>query len=127
MMMRKLKFVARDLKRDLQVYQLALKDKRTPKLAKLLLGAAIGYAALPIDLIPDFIPVIGHIDDVLIIPMMIRAALKMIPDDVIDDCRLRLAGTDVSRRKVSSLRYSPRPARRGAGAGAPRKSRKSAR
>jgi uncharacterized membrane protein YkvA (DUF1232 family) len=87
----KLKIVARDLKRDLRVYQMALRDPRTPKLAKVLLGLAIGYALSPIDLIPDFIPIIGHLDDVIIIPVLIRIALKMIPDEVIDDCRLRVS------------------------------------
>ena len=86
----KLKFIARDLKRDFQVYQLALKDPRTPRLAKILLGVAVGYAVLPIDLIPDFLPVIGHIDDAIIIPMRIRIALKLIPDEVIAECRARV-------------------------------------
>ncbi len=97
-MLRKLKFIARDLKRDLLVYQLALKDPRTPRLAKALLGLAIGYALLPIDLIPDFIPVIGHLDDVIIIPMLIRLALRMIPDEVIDECRLRISAGAKSGR-----------------------------
>lgn len=97
-MARKLKFVNRDLKRDLSVYQMALRDPRTPRLAKILLGFAVTYALFPVDLIPDFLPVIGHIDDALIIPMVIRLALRMIPDEVIDDCRLRIAPA-VTRRK----------------------------
>jgi uncharacterized membrane protein YkvA (DUF1232 family) len=97
-MLRKLKFVARDLKRDLGVYQMALRDPRTPRMAKILLGFAVTYALFPVDLIPDFLPVIGHIDDAVVIPMLIRLALKMIPEEVIDDCRLRLAPA-VTRRK----------------------------
>ncbi|HSA59626.1 MAG TPA: YkvA family protein [bacterium] len=99
-MPRKLKFIARDLKRDLQVYQWALKDPRTPRLAKILLGAAVGYAVLPLDLIPDFIPIIGHLDDAIIVPMMIRLALKMIPDEVIDECRLRVAPATTRHKKT---------------------------
>jgi uncharacterized membrane protein YkvA (DUF1232 family) len=71
------------------VYQLVLKDPRTPKLAKILLGLALGYALLPFDLIPDFIPVIGHLDDLIIVPILVILALKMIPQDVVDDCRDR--------------------------------------
>jgi uncharacterized membrane protein YkvA (DUF1232 family) len=99
-MLRKLKFVARDLKRDLGVYQMALKDPRTPRFARMLLGFAVTYALFPVDVIPDFLPVIGHIDDALIIPMVIRLALKMIPEEVIDDCRLQLTPRPARRRKV---------------------------
>jgi uncharacterized membrane protein YkvA (DUF1232 family) len=66
-MLETLKPAARSVRRELKVYRLVLKDRRTPKLAKVLLGLALGYAALPFDLIPDFIPVIGHLDDVIIV------------------------------------------------------------
>lgn len=85
-----LKTVARTLKRELQVYQLVLKDSRTPKLAKWLLGLAVGYTLLPFDLIPDFIPVIGHLDDVIIVPALVILALKLIPAEVITDCRMKV-------------------------------------
>jgi uncharacterized membrane protein YkvA (DUF1232 family) len=52
-----------------------------------LLGLAIGYLLLPFDLIPDFIPVIGHLDDVIIVPGLIYLALKMIPNEIILECR----------------------------------------
>jgi len=84
-----LKTVARTLKRELQVYQLVLKDARTPKLAKWLLGLAVGYALLPFDLIPDFIPVIGHLDDAIIVPTLVIIALRLIPGEVIAECRKR--------------------------------------
>ena len=105
--MQKLKFINRDLKRDLEVYQLALKDPRTPRAAKLLLSFAVGYALSPFDLIPDFIPVIGHVDDALIIPFLIRFALKLIPDEVMDECRLRLSPA-VTRRKPKLRSSKPR-------------------
>ncbi|HEX9867415.1 MAG TPA: DUF1232 domain-containing protein [Candidatus Tectomicrobia bacterium] len=92
-MLETLKSAARSVTRELKVYRLVLKDGRTPRLAKVLLGLALGYAALPFDLIPDFIPVIGHLDDVIIVPALIIMALKLIPKGVVEDCRSRASGT----------------------------------
>ena len=75
----KLKLLGRNVKREIKVYQLVLKDNRTPKLAKWLLGLAVGYALLPFDIIPDFIPVVGQLDDLIIVPALVLIALKMIP------------------------------------------------
>lgn len=82
--------VGRTLKRELRVYQLVLKDNRTPKLAKWLLGLAVGYTLLPFDLIPDFIPVLGHIDDVIIVPALVLIALKLVPAEVVAECRTKV-------------------------------------
>ena len=65
-----LKAAARKIAHEFTVYRLVLKDQRTPKLAKVLLWLALGYAALPFDLIPDFIPIIGHLDDLIIVPTL---------------------------------------------------------
>ncbi len=86
----KFKSVGRNLKHEIKVYQLVLSDSRTPRLAKFLLGLAVGYALLPFDIIPDFIPVIGHLDDVIIVPALIVIALRMIPKEVVEDCRIRV-------------------------------------
>lgn len=67
-----------------------LRHPQTPLLAKVLLGLAVGYLLLPFDLIPDFIPVIGHLDDVMIVPGLIYLALKMIPDEITNACRDQL-------------------------------------
>jgi uncharacterized membrane protein YkvA (DUF1232 family) len=88
----RLKSMGRNMKREIKVYQLVLKDSRTPILAKFLLGLAVGYTLLPFDIIPDFIPVIGHIDDGIIVPVLVIVALKMIPREVIEDCRIRTNG-----------------------------------
>lgn len=85
----KFKSAGKILKRELKVYQLLLKDHRTPKMAKFLLALAVGYMLLPFDLIPDFIPVLGHLDDIVIVPALVSIALKWIPKEVVEDCRVR--------------------------------------
>ncbi|MCC7431167.1 DUF1232 domain-containing protein [bacterium] len=86
-MLEKLKAIAKLLKTELKVYQLVLKDERTPFFARILLWIAMGYVLLPFDLIPDFIPLIGHLDDAVIVPLLIFLALKLIPEKVIENCR----------------------------------------
>lgn len=78
------------LKTELAVYRLVLKDGRTPLLAKALLGSAVGYALLPFDLIPDFIPVLGHLDDLVIVPALVILALRLIPEEVVAEHRLQV-------------------------------------
>jgi len=91
-MFEKLKSLGRELKTQLKVYQLLLKDPRTPALAKLLLWLAVGYALLPFDVFPDFVPVVGHLDDLVIVPALVILALKMVPREALDDCRLKARG-----------------------------------
>lgn len=86
----KLKLFGRQIKRELKVYYFVLKDRRTPKMAKCLLWIATGYAFLPFDIIPDFVPVIGQLDDIIIVPGLVMIALKTIPKEVVEDCRKRV-------------------------------------
>jgi uncharacterized membrane protein YkvA (DUF1232 family) len=72
---------------DLEFYKRVLNHPDTPRAAKLLLGFAVTYAASPIDLIPDFIPVVGYLDDLLILPLLIWISLRLIPKTVIMECR----------------------------------------
>lgn len=88
-----LRDTAAKIKKEFAVYRLVLKHPETPFLAKILLGLAIGYILLPFDLIPDFIPVVGHLDDLVIVPALIYAALKLIPKGIVESCRKELEST----------------------------------
>ena len=84
---------SKQLKQELAVYRLVLKHPKTPWLAKLFLGLAIAYLLLPFDLIPDFIPVLGQLDEVVIIPILVYIALLFIPKTIIQDCRVQVQST----------------------------------
>lgn len=84
-----LKQKAKALKNEIIALSLSLKHKKTPWQAKMMIGLTISYALSPIDLIPDFIPVIGHLDDLIILPFMILISIKMIPAEVMEECRKR--------------------------------------
>ncbi|MGZ8982863.1 MAG: YkvA family protein [Methylotenera sp.] len=86
-MLQSLKSLSRQLKQEFAVYRLVLKHPETPWGAKLFLGLAVGYLLMPFDLIPDFIPVLGQLDDVIIIPILLYMALLFIPKTVIQSCR----------------------------------------
>jgi uncharacterized membrane protein YkvA (DUF1232 family) len=75
------------VKRELVFYKRVAAHPRTPAASRHLLGCAIGYALLPFDLIPDAIPVLGHLDDAVIVPGLIWLALRRVPRDVIAECR----------------------------------------
>ena len=83
----KLKSYARKLKQDLMVLYLSYKDPRTPLFAKVLAMCVVAYALSPIDLIPDFIPIIGYLDDLILVPFGIILALKLIPTDILEEKR----------------------------------------
>lgn len=84
-----LKERARQLKTDLPALFCALRDKRTPWYAKALAWLALGYALSPIDLIPDFIPVLGYLDDLLILPGLVALSIRLIPPQVMEESRAR--------------------------------------
>lgn len=95
-MLKKSGEIAKQFKRELKVYRLAMKDPRTPKKARWLLGFAAAYFLSPIDLIPDFIPILGQLDDLIIVPLVVTAALRMIPTEVIRDCRVKAGFPETS-------------------------------
>jgi uncharacterized membrane protein YkvA (DUF1232 family) len=79
--------IARALKRDVHAVYLAARDPQTPWYAKALAFAVAAYALSPIDLIPDFIPVLGYVDDLLIVPLGIALVIRLIPAEVMEKHR----------------------------------------
>ena len=88
-MFQKIKQKAEDLKTDVLAVWFAYRDPRTPWYAKVWLALVAGYAFSPIDLIPDFIPVLGYLDDFILLPLGILIAIKLVPKDVMDDSRIK--------------------------------------
>ena len=84
---------AHAIKRDVVALWLAARDERTPLAAKIVAAIVAAYALSPIDLIPDFIPVVGHLDDLVIVPALIYAALKLVPKGIVESCRKELEST----------------------------------
>ncbi len=87
------KTTIRRFKDEVQLYRNLLADPRTPRLTKILLGAAVAYAVSPIDIIPDFIPVLGYLDDLLILPLLIYLAFRSIPPPLLEEHRRKLVHT----------------------------------
>ena len=83
---------AKKLKMDIPTIYLSLKDKETPISAKIFAGITVAYALSPIDLIPDFIPVLGYLDDVILLPMLVALTIKSIPADILERNRKQAEG-----------------------------------
>ncbi|MCP8304687.1 MAG: DUF1232 domain-containing protein [archaeon] len=93
-----LKEKTKQLKTDIYALYLAYKDPRVPWYAKLFIAVIVGYALSPIDLIPDFIPILGYLDDLLIIPAGISLSLKMIPKEVLEEYREKAKSEPISSK-----------------------------
>lgn len=88
-MFAKIKNWAKQLKRQVYVLYFAYKDSRVPLFAKIFTACVVAYALSPIDLIPDFIPVLGYLDDIILIPLGIYFALKFIPKHILEECNFK--------------------------------------
>jgi uncharacterized membrane protein YkvA (DUF1232 family) len=80
---------ARSIKRDVIALWIAARDSRTPLVAKIVAGAVAAYALSPVDLIPDFVPVLGYLDDLLIVPLGILLAIRLVPEPLMAEFRER--------------------------------------
>lgn len=94
----KSKVKAKALKSEIMALYLAYKRPDVPWYAKLFSILVVGYALSPVDLIPDFIPVLGYLDDLILIPLGITLAIKMIPPDVMAECREQARLAKMPRR-----------------------------
>lgn len=87
-----LKERAKQIKTDIPAIFLALKDKETPIIAKIFASVTVVYALSPVDLVPDFIPVLGYLDDVILLPALVALTIKFIPKDVLEKNRRAAEG-----------------------------------
>ncbi|MCS7178404.1 MAG: DUF1232 domain-containing protein [Anaerolineae bacterium] len=91
---------AQNLRADTYALYLAYRDPRTPGYARLFAALVVGYAFSPVDLIPDFVPVLGYLDDLVVVPLGVLLALKMIPPQVWAESRARAREVTLSGRPV---------------------------
>jgi uncharacterized membrane protein YkvA (DUF1232 family) len=98
-----LKKRARSLKAEVYALYLAYRDPRVPLFARIFAACVVAYAFSPIDLIPDFIPVLGYVDDLILVPLGIALALKMIPAPVMAECRVRAKEIMAEGRPVNRV------------------------
>ena len=101
-MLDRLRDWARRIKRNVLALWFALRDPRTPLPAKIVAAIVVGYALSPIDLIPDFIPVLGYLDDVILVPLGVLLAIRLIPADVWAQCQ------DAAQRWIDEKQGKPR-------------------
>ncbi len=88
-MLERLRGLTKSFKREMTAYRLVIKDPRTPRTARWLLAAALGYVLSPIDAIVDSIPGLGLFDDVIVVGVLLWLASRRIPREVLEDCRRR--------------------------------------
>ncbi len=97
--MKRLRALFQRFRTELLLYRRILADPRTPRSAKFLLGLAVAYTVTPLDLIPDFIPVLGHLDDVIIVPLLVWLAIRSIPRPLLEEHRKALGlGTETPNK-----------------------------
>jgi len=100
-MLEGLKHKAKLLKTEVYAIYLAHKDPRTPLYARIFALCVVGYVFSPIDLIPDFIPILGYLDDLVLVPLGIFLVLKMIPKDVMDEYREKAKASMLQEKPVN--------------------------
>lgn len=92
---------ARALKAETLALYLVARDPRVPWYARLFVALVVAYALSPIDLIPDFVPVLGYLDDVILVPLGLALALRMVPPSVLVECRARAEAELAANRPTS--------------------------
>jgi uncharacterized membrane protein YkvA (DUF1232 family) len=105
-MLDRLRAWARNLKRETMVLWFCFQHPQTPWLPKWISVFVVAYALSPIDLIPDFIPVLGYLDDVIILPLGILLAIRLMPAQVLEECRFKASEWEKSHRKRPANRIA---------------------
>ena len=95
----KIKIKTDKIKKDILVLYFAYQNPQTGILPKIIIFITLGYALSPVDLIPDFIPVLGYIDDIIIIPLLVLLSIKLIPSKVLCDARVRAEKEMITLKK----------------------------
>jgi len=90
---------AKQAHKAVKVYRLVLADERTPRRGKFYIGLALVYIASPLDLIPDWIPVIGWLDELVVVPLLLAMARSSIPENVLADCRRKVEQAESADKK----------------------------
>jgi uncharacterized membrane protein YkvA (DUF1232 family) len=93
-----LKKRAKHLRTDIYTLYFVARHPGTPWYAKLFIAGVVAYALSPIDLIPDFIPIIGYMDDLILVPLGIALAIKMVPDAIVTECRIQAREMGIRRK-----------------------------
>ncbi len=101
--MEKIKQWAKKLKQNLLALYFAYKNKQTPLSAKILIFIVLSYALSPIDLIPDFIPILGYLDDIILIPLGISLSIKLIPKKIWEQAKEQAESSDLQKLPKSKL------------------------
>ena len=91
------------LRRETYALYLAVRDPRTPWYARLVVAGVVAYALSPLDLIPDFVPVLGYLDDLILVPLGLALALRLVPGDVMAECRAQAATAVAAGKPISRL------------------------
>lgn len=97
--LKNIKTKVRELKKETIVLAHALVDKRTPVLAKIFAAMTVAYLLSPIDLIPDFIPVLGLLDDLVLVPILIKTTVSLIPKSLLDELRTKVDSDEKLQKK----------------------------
>ncbi|MDR1249458.1 MAG: DUF1232 domain-containing protein [Treponema sp.] len=97
-MFEKLKKKAKEITQNLSILYVAYKQKNIPLIAKVIIVTAIIYALSPLDLIPDFIPILGYLDDLIILPFLIYLSIKLIPKNIFEECKEEAKKIKIDRK-----------------------------
>lgn len=105
--MSKFKDKASEINQMITAMYIAIKRKDTPLYAKIACGLCVYYVLSPLDLVPDFIPVLGAVDDMLVLPFLLWLSVKLMPEDILEECKVQAKAIDLSDKRVKKRYMIP--------------------